>query len=56
MFNVEALAKCLERVNVKYEIVEGAILIDTEALKKVKKYEMPHLLYMNYEWIMGCVE
>lgn len=53
-FNVKALAECLEIVNVNYEIVEGAILIDTEALGKVKKSEMPHFLFMNYKWIMGC--
>lgn len=56
MFRVNDLAYCLDRVNVKYEIVEGAILIDTEALSKINVYDMPHLLYMNYKWIMGCVE
>jgi hypothetical protein len=54
MFRVKALAECLEAVNVNYEIVEGAILIDTEALGKVKKSAMPHFLFMNYDWIMGC--
>ena len=53
MFRVKVLAECLEFVNVNYEIVEGAILIDTEALGKVKKSEMPHFLFLNYDWIMG---
>lgn len=54
MFRVKVLAECLEFVNVNYEIVEGAILIDTEALGKVKKSKMPHFLFLNYDWIMGC--
>lgn len=54
MFNVQSLAICLNKVGVKNEIVEGAILVDTEALAAVKKYEMPHLLFMNYDWIMKC--
>lgn len=54
MFRVKALAECLEAVNVNYEIVEGAILIDTEALGKVKQSAMPHFLFLNYDWIMGC--
>ena len=54
MFRVKVLAECLEFVNVNYEIVEGAILIDTEALGKVKQSAMPHFLFLNYDWIMGC--
>ena len=54
MFNVETLATCLNKVSVKNEIVDGAILIDTVALAAIKKYEMPHFLLMNYDWIMRC--
>ena len=56
MFKVEILAICLDKVGVKNEIVEGAILVDTDALAKVKKYAMPHFLMMNYEWLMKCAK
>ena len=56
MFNVETLAACLDKVGVKNEIVEGAILVDTTALAAVKKYEMPQFLFMNYEWLMKCAK
>ena len=54
MFKVETLAACLDKVGVKNEIVEGAILVDTTALAKVKKYAMPQFLFMNYDWLMKC--
>lgn len=54
MFAVEILASCLESLGVKNKIVEGAIMIDVEALKKVKKSEMPHFVFMNYNWIIKC--
>ena len=52
MFNTKSLAECLDSLGVKNEIIEGAILVDTEALAKIKKYEMPHLVFMNYDWLM----